>query len=353
MKNVFGKGMKRKMKKNNYIVVTGGGTGGHLAVARSLIDELFARGYKVIFIGSTKGADQDWFANYDKIAIKYFLDTKGVVNQSFFGKFASLFKIIKEAFFCREIMNQYDVKKVISVGGFSAASASFGAIIGGVQLFIHEQNSVMGNLNKVTSKFAKAVFSSYDESSPIKDYPINQKFFNHQRVRKEIKTIIFLGGSQGATAINNFALTIAPILKEKHIAIIHQTGKNDLERCKLFYKENNIEATVFDFDKNILEFMDKADFAVSRSGASSLWELCALGIPTLFIPYPYASLNHQYFNAKFLLDSNLCFLKLQNELNPSILDEIFATNLETISKSLLRMIKKDGVKQITDKILED
>ncbi|MDD2699187.1 MAG: UDP-N-acetylglucosamine--N-acetylmuramyl-(pentapeptide) pyrophosphoryl-undecaprenol N-acetylglucosamine transferase [Arcobacteraceae bacterium] len=336
-----------------YIVVTGGGTGGHLAVARSLIDELYLRGYKVIFIGSTKGADKDWFENYPKIELKYFLETKGVVNQSFFGKFTSLFKIIKEAFFCKEIMKKYGVKKVISVGGFSAASASFGAILGGLELFIHEQNSVMGNLNKITSKFAKEVFSSYDLNSSIKDYPISEKFFNHQRVRKEIRTIIFLGGSQGATAINNFAIEIAPILKEKNISIIHQTGKNDLEKCKIFYKENNIEATVFDFDKNILNFMDKADFAVSRSGASSLWELCALGIPTLFIPYPYASLNHQYFNAKFLLDSNLCFLKLQNELNSSILDEIFKSDLETISKSLINIIKKDGVKQITDRILED
>lgn len=351
MKNVFGKGMKRKMKKNNYIVVTGGGTGGHLAVARSLIDELFTRGYKVIFIGSTKGADQDWFANYDKIAIKYFLDTKGVVNQSFFGKFASLFKIIKEAFFCREIMNQYAVKKVISVGGFSAASASFGAIIGGKELYIHEQNSVMGNLNKVTSKYAKEVFSSYDKNSSIKDYPINQKFFNFQRVRKDIKTIIFLGGSQGATAINNFAMKIAPLLKNKGISIIHQTGKNDLEKCKIFYKENNIDATVFDFDKNILEYMNKADFAVSRSGASSLWELCALGIPTLFIPYPYASLNHQYYNAKFLLDEHLCFLKSQNELDETIIEEILGTDIEAISKSLISIIKKDGVKQITDRIL--
>jgi len=339
------------MKNNNYVVVTGGGTGGHLAVARSLIDELYERGYKVIFIGSTKGADRDWFEHYPKIELTYFLETKGVVNQSFFGKFASLFKIIKEAFFCKDIMKKYGVKKVISVGGFSAASASFGAILGGLELFIHEQNSIMGNLNKITSKFAKEVFSSYDRNSSIKDYPINQKFFEHQRVRKEIKTIIFLGGSQGATAINNFAMFIAPILKEKNIAIIHQTGKNDLEKCKFFYKENNIEATVFDFDKNILEYMVKADFAVSRSGASSLWELCALGIPTLFIPYPHASLNHQYYNAKFLLDSNLCFLKSQNNLDEKIIEEILTTDIENISKNLIKIIKKDGVKQITDKIL--
>jgi len=351
MRSVYGKGTKGKMEKDKYIVVTGGGTGGHLSVARSLIDELYSRGCKVIFIGSTKGADKAWFENYEKIEKTYFLETKGVVNQNIIGKFGSLFAILKFAFFCKKIFQEYGVKKVISVGGFSAASASFGAIISGIKLYIHEQNSVMGNLNKITSKYAKEVFSSYDTTSLIKDYPINPKFFEHQRVRKEIQTIIFLGGSQGATAINNFALKVGGILKDKGIKIIHQTGKNDLERCKLFYTQNGIDAVVFDFDTNILAHMDKADFAVSRSGASSLWELCALGIPTLFIPYPYASLNHQYYNAKFLFDTHLCFLKTQNELDEKILNEILESDIETISKGLTTTIKKDGVKQIIDKIL--
>ena len=349
------KNNKTKQKKDEYVVVTGGGTGGHLSVARSLIDELYDRGYKVIFVGSTKGADKSWFEHYEKIERTYFLDTKGVVNQNIIGKFASLFAIVKFAFFCKKIFKEYGVKKVISVGGFSAASASFGAIISGTELYIHEQNSVMGNLNKVTSKYAKEVFSSYDLNSSIKDYPINHKFFDAARIRQEIKTVIFLGGSQGATAINNFAMKIALKLKERNISIIHQTGKNDLQKCQEFYHANNIDAVVFDFDKEILEHMTKADFAVSRSGASSLWELCALGIPTLFIPYPHASSNHQYFNAKFLQDEKLCILKMQNELDngDKIVEEILNTNLEEISNKLIKMIKKDGVKQIIDKILSN
>ncbi len=349
------KNNKTKQKKDEYVVVTGGGTGGHLSVARSLIDELYDRGYKVIFVGSTKGADKSWFEHYEKIERTYFLGTKGVVNQNIIGKFASLFAIVKFAFFCKKIFKEYGVKKVISVGGFSAASASFGAIISGTELYIHEQNSVMGNLNKVTSKYAKEVFSSYDLNSSIKDYPINHKFFDAARIRQEIKTVIFLGGSQGATAINNFAMKIALKLKERNISIIHQTGKNDLQKCQEFYHANNIDAVVFDFDKEILEHMTKADFAVSRSGASSLWELCALGIPTLFIPYPHASSNHQYFNAKFLQDEKLCILKMQNELDngDKIVEEMLNTNLEEISSKLIKMIKKDGVKQIIDKILSN
>jgi len=336
---------------NNTIVVTGGGTGGHLSVAKSLIYEFKNRGYEVIFIGSSKGADRSWFENDEHIFKTYFLDTKGVVNQGAFGKVKSLLMIFKAMIKCLKVYKQYNVSKVVSVGGFSAAPASFASIFFKADLYIHEQNSVMGKLNQITSKFAKEVFSSYDKSSLVKDYPINQVFFNSSRVRTEIKSIIFLGGSQGATAINDFAIKIAPILNEKNINIIHQTGKNDFQRIKEEYKNININAEVFDFSTDILSYMNKADFAISRSGASTLWELSALGMPTLYVPYPYAAANHQYFNAKFLLDDELCFLANQNDLNENILDNILSSDINTMSSNLIKSIKKDGVKLIVNKIL--
>ena len=337
--------------KNKYIVVTGGGTGGHLSVAKSFIDELYDREYKIIYIGSTKGADQKWFSGYEKIEKSYFLDTKGVVNQNLFGKISSLFIIIKQAFFCTKIFKQYGVEKIISVGGFSAAAASFGAILSRKQLFIHEQNSIMGSLNKVCSKSAKEVFSSYDLTSQIKDYPINQKFFEHQRVRNEIKTIIFLGGSQGARGINNFALQIAPFLQEKGIHIIHQSGGLEYEKVKKAYEELQIEVELFDFSKEILEYMDRADFAISRSGASTLWELCSIGLPALFVPFPYATGDHQYHNAKFLSDENMGFVQRENELDKEIVKKILTSDIKAISEKLINSIKKDGVKKIIDKII--
>ena len=97
--------------------------------------------------------------------------------------------------------------------------------------------------------------------------------------------------------------------------------------------------------------MNQADFAISRSGASTLWELSALGLPTLYIPYPYAASNHQYHNAKYLLDNNLCFLKTQKELNQNILDDIFNKDIKKMSESLINSIKKDGIKNIVNKII--
>jgi UDP-N-acetylglucosamine--N-acetylmuramyl-(pentapeptide) pyrophosphoryl-undecaprenol N-acetylglucosamine transferase len=98
--------------------------------------------------------------------------------------------------------------------------------------------------------------------------------------------------------------------------------------------------------------MNKADFAISRSGASTLWELSALGLPTLYIPFPYAAANHQYFNAKFLFDDGLCLLKTQEQLDENVLEEIFNLDISTISSKLINSIKKDGVKLIVDEILE-
>ncbi|MEA3314970.1 MAG: undecaprenyldiphospho-muramoylpentapeptide beta-N-acetylglucosaminyltransferase [Campylobacterota bacterium] len=334
------------MQNGKTVLITGGGTGGHLSVAKTFIDEFYERGYRVLFIGSLKGADKKWFENDENIYKSFFMDTYGVVNQNSFGKIKSLYKIIKAVVKSINIIKKYDVIKVISVGGFSAAPASFAAISSGIDFYIHEQNSIMGKLNKTTSKMAKEVFSSYLESSKVKDYPINKKFFNHSRVRKEIKTIIFLGGSQGAKEINDFALNVASKLKEKNINIIHQTGSNDFQRVKDEYQKLKIEVDLFDFSDDIISKMDKADFAVSRSGASTLWELVAIGIPTLFIPYPYAASNHQYFNAKYLVDNNLAFLNDKDKI-----EDILDINLEEKSQKLINLISPNSVSNMVDMIL--
>jgi len=330
------------------ILITGGGTGGHLSVAKSFIDEFDNRGYDVIFVGSQKGQDKQWFENYSGLYQSYFLKTQGVVNQKLFGKINSLFMIGKAVLKTIQIIRQEKITKVISVGGFSAAPASFAAILTKTDFYIHEQNSVMGRLNSITQKYAKELFSSYLKSSKVKDYPIQTKFFENARIRKEIKTVIFLGGSQGASAINNFALKVAPKLQEMNIEIIHQTGKNDFENIQKEYERLNIKADVFDFSTELIEKMNTTDFAVSRSGAADLWELGALGIPTFFIPFPHAASNHQYFNAKYLLENHLCYLQSENELSENYFFECLEKDLEEKSKKLIQCIEKDAVKRIAD-----
>jgi len=326
------------------IAITGGGTGGHLVIAKAIKEELNKRGIKPIFIGSTYGQDKAWFEKDKGWEEKYFFDTSGVVNKKGIQKILSLSNIIKHSFETRKIFKKYNISKVFSVGGYSAGPASFGAILFNKTLFIHEQNAYMGKLNKLLKPFAKRVFNTFLYNDP---YPVRNEFFKKARIRNKLETIIFLGGSQGAKAINNFALEVA---KTKKYKIIHQTGKLDFDRCKKFYEENNLDVEYFSFNENLVNKISKSDFAISRAGASTLFELSANQIPTLFVPYPYAAGNHQYYNAKFLADKNLAFLKLQKELNLTIFEEI--QNIDIISKKLKEINSPNGASIIVDEILK-
>ncbi len=334
------------------VAITGGGTGGHLAIANALKEELNKRGLKPIYIGSQNGQDKSWFENDNGFEKTYFFDSKGVVNKRGLKKLLVLKNIISSAFTCRDIFKAHKVKAVFCVGGYSAAPASFASLFTRTPLYIHEQNAVIGTLNKILKPFAEEFFSSYEKGTKVKEYPVSDKFFNSRRIRKELRTIIFLGGSQGAGFINELAMKITPKLLENGLNVIHQTGKTEYSTCKEFYEKNSLHVKCFAFSKNILNSLEKADFAVSRAGASTLWELSANALPALFIPYPYAAKNHQYFNAKVLVDKNAALLKNQNELDENILLNILENiHLQQISKKLTSIILKNGIKEITDTIL--
>ncbi|WP_096024244.1 undecaprenyldiphospho-muramoylpentapeptide beta-N-acetylglucosaminyltransferase [Campylobacter lanienae] len=334
------------------IAITGGGTGGHLAIAKAFANELNSRGIKAIFIGSSSGQDKMWFENSDIFEATYFLNSSGVVNKRGFGRLKSLINILNLAFKCKRIFKFHKVSSVISVGGYSAAPAAFGAIIWGKKLYIHEQNAVIGRLNLILKPFAREFFSSYFE--PKFDYPVDEKFFKISRIRKNLNTILFLGGSQGANFINNLALNLAKDLDKNGIKIIHQCGQKDYETIVEKYKELNIKAEVFAFSKDIDLFMSRADFCISRAGASTIWELCAASLPTLFIPFPYAANNHQFYNAKFLNDQNAAMVLKENEIdNKNLLNIIYNLNLEDVSQKLINLLNKNGSKVIIDRILEN
>ncbi len=334
------------------IAITGGGTGGHLSIARALKEELNKKEIKPIFIGSINGQDRAWFEDEEGFSKKYFFNTKGVVNQNKIGKILSLSKIILYSLKCFFIFKRHGIKKVISVGGYSAAAASFGAVIFQKELYIHEQNAKIGSLNAKLKPYAKAFFSSYEDSSPIKDYPVREEFFKTRRVRESLDTIIFLGGSQGARFINNLAKSIAKPLKDKGINIIHQCGKKEYKELKRFYEEEDLDIELYDFIDDMPQVLNRADLAISRSGASTLWELCANALPAIFIPYPYAAGDHQYFNAKFLEDKNLAKIFREHKIDfDTILKLVNSINLKKISQNLTNTIDKNGAKKIVQYIL--
>ena len=330
------------------ILITGGGTGGHLAIAKSLRDAALNRGHSCSYVGSTSGQDQSWFLEDKAFEKRYFLKTSGVVNKKGLFKLASLFLSLKASFQALFIVKKMDC--VISVGGFSAAPASFAAVLLRKPYFIHEQNATIGRLNKLLRPYAKGFFSSYEASSKLKDYPVRKSFFQHARTRSKIHTIIFLGGSQGARYINELALRMAPFLQEKKIKIIHQAGRLEIEKVQKAYKYLEIQAEVFDFRSDLDLLMQESDFAVSRSGASTLWELSASGLPALYIPYPYAAGDHQFYNASFLVEQKASWVARQEEDVEALLKVLLEKDMQEASTKLQALIKPDGAENIIQEV---
>jgi UDP-N-acetylglucosamine--N-acetylmuramyl-(pentapeptide) pyrophosphoryl-undecaprenol N-acetylglucosamine transferase len=326
--------------------MTGGGTGGHLAIIKAVKEQL--KDQELIYIGSTKGQDRQWFGDDDDFQEKYFFDTRGVVNQKGVGKLKSLWMMFQAMREARKLLKKHDAKVVFSVGGFSSAATAFAAKSAGIPLVIHEQNAALGSLNKLMKPYAKAFISSYLEESPIKAYPIKEVFFDNAHIRSEVKTVMFLGGSQGAKAINELALSMAPELKKRHIHIIHQAGVNNIDEVEKAYEDLGIEAEVFGFTTKLADYMNEADFAIARAGASTLWELSATALPTLYIPYPYAASDHQFYNAQFLVEKDLAWLMREDAIEVDKVLALLDENMESKSKGLMEIVEKDGSQKIAN-----
>ena len=334
------------------IALTGGGTGGHLAIAAALLEALKARGHEAIYIGSTSGQDRAWFENEMRFENRYFLETSGVVNRKYLGKVWALLKIVRAVIQSRSILKKEQIDAVVAVGGYSAAAATFAAYTKHVPFFIHEQNAVMGRLNTMMKPYARAFYSSYDDASPVKDYPIRDIFFKSAHLRKEIKTIIFLGGSQGARFINDLAIETASACIDKGIKVIHQCGERDLERVRKAYADQKLEVELYSFTSELPALIEKADLAVSRAGASTLWEATANGLPALYVPYPYAAGDHQFYNAKFLVDKGLAWSYRESDDYAEHLTSILECDLEEKSSGLMALTHAGAAEAIIKNIEE-
>lgn len=331
------------------LCITGGGTGGHLMIAQALVEAAVKQGHEVIFIGSISGQDRKYFEERSAFSNVYFLDTTGVVNQKGLAKLKALYKVFRAFFKSRDILKKHNIVATYSVGGFSAAPASFASISKRIPLFIHEQNAVEGRLNSLLKPFAARFISAYDKNSPIKGYPVKEVYYKDARVRESLESIVFLGGSHGAKSINDLALSVAQELKNRNIKIIHQAGERDYERVKKEYEALGVEVELYGFTKELASLIKRADLAVSRAGASTLWEATSNGLPALYMPYPHAAGDHQYYNAKFIVENELGWCERESEDLRTKLLSILDEPLKEKSKKLMEYSNSD----VADKMIED
>ena len=361
------------------IILSTGGTGGHIFPILSLFNEL----KKIKEVEEIKIIT-------DKRATKYInLDDLKVIQSESPNRKQGIFHFLKSVliiFFstinCLFFLRKFNPKVIVGSGGYVSFPVLLASLILGKKIFLYETNSVLGRVNKFFLPWCHKIFSGYENINNFPKKYEKKFFFSGQLLRKEffdcvkendysqkliqeneinILNILVLGGSQGAKIFDEKLPQCFKILNEKKIKfkINQQTTKDKIQITKKFYDENKISDLVedlFDFKENILDYILKADIVICRSGSSTLSELSFLNKPFIAIPLPTSLDNHQYFNAKYYEKKNCCWVVDQNLKDfdnkiIKILEDIY--NLEHILKNKIDNLKKINKKLVLDNFIKE
>ena len=326
------------------IVFTCGGTGGHISPALNIADELKE---DICFIGGDR---------LEKVMIKKyeFICLPSIKR--------NLMSILLSIFEARKILKKLKPKFVFATGGYVTLPVGIASITLRIPLVLLEQNSIPGKTNRFLAKFAKLIFTGY----PIASFSQNKTIFSGNPVTKVLhdkktKLLIF-GGSQGSKGINELIKNNLQELTLLGLEIIWLTGEktyqditSELSKYKSkenLYVINKTNVEIYPFRNDMPEVLAKTKIAISRSGAMSISELTENNIPTLYIPYPYATDDHQTFNAKYIVDNQAGEMILEKDLNKDIfLKTINQLNASIITyQTALKKLPNNATGIIIDKL---
>ena len=362
------------------VIVTGGGTGGHIYPAVSIIEELKNKenNIEILYIGKKNSLEE-------KIIKKLGYDFKGIraeglprkINKKSFIMAKELFAGLRES---KKIIKEFKPDFVIGTGGFVTGPVLFMASRQKYNIYFHEQNSYPGITNKILSRFANKYFVTFDESikyfknqdrAVVTGNPIRNKFKNIEDLKdstideynlnKEIKTVFSFGGSNGAAILNENILNLVNNINfSNEFQIIHATGINHYEDFmrKLENKHNNV-IKVFPYLDDIQKAYSVADLAITSSGAITLAELAFLGLPSILIPKSYTTENHQVHNAREYEKNNASKVILEKDLNYNILYKEITDIIEDeelldgMRKSVKVLATPNAANDIVEDILKD
>ncbi|MEN8135968.1 MAG: undecaprenyldiphospho-muramoylpentapeptide beta-N-acetylglucosaminyltransferase [Thermodesulfobacteriota bacterium] len=314
------------------LVVTGGGTGGHLfpgiAVAEAIMAE--RAGSQVLFIGTDRQIDNQVLGQHSfKTAT---VRCQGLKGKSMSAVLTALVQLPTALFKAALILRKFGPDLVLGVGGYVTGPVVLAARLLGIPTCIHEQNSIPGLANKMLGKFVDRIFLSISGSEDF--FPVGRTVLTGNPVRREIlackdqpeekqgSVLLVMGGSQGAHRLNVLvAEGLAGARQElpTDFLIIHQTGDQDEQLVKDIYGAAGIKAEVAPFINDMANVYRRADLLVSRAGATSLAEICVQGKPSILLPYPYAADNHQEHNARMVADRGGALLRRESELESAVL----------------------------------
>jgi UDP-N-acetylglucosamine--N-acetylmuramyl-(pentapeptide) pyrophosphoryl-undecaprenol N-acetylglucosamine transferase len=368
------------MKDQMRAVIAGGGTGGHLfpgiAVAKEL-EKRFDRPM-IVFVVGRRPLEAEILAGYGYPSRP--LDIEGLKGAGPLKAMKALYLIPKSIFQAWGLIREIRPLFVLGVGGYSSGPLCVAASIMGVPSAIHEQNSYPGLTNRMLAGRVDCVFASFEESlahmrckrASVTGNPVREELIftdaaakgvqseGHEAQEMKPFTLLFMGGSQGAVAVNDAALEALKILKERKISVraIHQTGKADFERMKQRYAEMGLNVEVSAFIRDMASAYREADLVVSRAGATTIFELAATGSPSILIPYPHAANNHQETNALGLVKAGAAEMILQRDLTGGLLADAVGRyvldreRLRAMSKAAAGFARPHAARDIVDGLME-
>jgi len=358
--------------KNPRFIISGGGTGGHIYPAIAIANELKSRypEAEFLFVGAKDKMEMQKVPQ-EGYAIKG-LWIAGIQRKLTLDNAMFPLKLTSSLLNSFKIIKNFKPDVVIGTGGFASGAVLKVASMLGIPTVIQEQNSYPGITNKLLAKKANKICVAYEnlESFFPKDKmiltgnPVRQDLINEASKSEAIsyfkldvnkKTLLVLGGSLGARRINQLIEKELDFLLSQNIQIIWQCGKLYLNDYSKYNEKDNVQVVAF-IDRMDLVYA-AADVVISRSGASSVSELCIVGKPTIFIPSPNVAEDHQTKNAKAISDKNGAILIKESELETQF-ETIFSDLISNESKQLelSQNIKKlalpNATKQIADEIMK-
>jgi UDP-N-acetylglucosamine--N-acetylmuramyl-(pentapeptide) pyrophosphoryl-undecaprenol N-acetylglucosamine transferase len=231
---------------------------------------------------------------------------------------------------CRGIYRKFKPHAILGMGGFTSTAPVLAGKMRGVPTFIHESNAIPGKANRLTARMVRAVLLGFKECAPFfprartevtgtpirRDLqPIDRKLARERLgLREDLLTLLVMGGSQGASGINQVVIKSLPALHDAPIQMIHLSGSRDERLVADNYLREKIPAHVAAFHHSMEEVYSAADFAIGRSGAASLAELATFSLPAILIPFPYAAEDHQTKNAEIFARSGAAIILKEGDL---------------------------------------
>jgi UDP-N-acetylglucosamine--N-acetylmuramyl-(pentapeptide) pyrophosphoryl-undecaprenol N-acetylglucosamine transferase len=311
-----------------FIAIACGGTGGHLFPGLAVAEQLKQRGCRVGLLISPKDVDQQAVKNISGLEI-FTLPAVGLQNRNYFSFLVSFIKSLAAA---RKIFRQDPPAAVLAMGGFTSAPPIIAGQLFRAKTYLHESNTIPGRANRFLARLVDMAFIGFPETAArlkarkteVTGTPVRPQFQVRDAAEcraafgllPDRPTILVVGGSQGASGLNEMILGALPLLAARNWQWLHLTGMNDFEKVRAGYAAHKIHAVVKPFLAEMDLALGAATAAVSRAGASSQAELAALRLPSLLVPFPAAADNHQFFNARIFALSGAAQMLEQRDSSP-------------------------------------